>query len=98
MRLFYRNNLSDSLKLLGIETMFTEKANFGLMIDVPEIKNSSDNKLVFRSPEDVEESDGKMSLDALSTLPNPGIHVDSIIHEVQININGKLFVIYLESF
>lgn len=80
MSLKYQTDLRTPFQLLGIKSMFDDSAHFGLMIDDTLGKNSEEN--IILKIRDVDSS-----YDALSKLPNPGVHIDSIIHEVQITMD-----------
>lgn len=36
--------------------------------------------------------------DVINSLPNPGIHIDSVVHDVKMTINGKFFQEHLNLF
>ncbi|XP_075974928.1 serpin B8-like [Anticarsia gemmatalis] len=82
-------NLEDTLKAIGIRDMFTPGvANFALMVNGNAIINKTEEELISRVENingSKEESRGVKGM--LDNLPNPGIHVDSVIHDVKLSIN-----------
>lgn len=81
-------NLDKALKAVGIKSMFSpDEANFALMIDSSDDKK--ENEVVIRSRFGHEQS--RMLKDALNSLPNPGVYVDSVLHNVKITVNGKSY-------
>ncbi|XP_037870171.1 serine protease inhibitor 13 isoform X2 [Bombyx mori] len=77
-------NLDKALKAVGIKSMFSpDEANFALMIDSSDDKK--ENEVVIRSRFGHEQS--RMLKDALNSLPNPGVYVDSVLHNVKITVN-----------
>lgn len=89
MKLKSRYELKEILASLGIKSMFSSAAHFGLMIDTLEGMNKTDEELLIRISEDLDPIARDDLKTRLRSLPNPGIHVDSILHEVEMNINGK---------
>lgn len=85
MDLKFRASLEEPLQALGVQSIFIpKKANFALMIDVDNNLNKTENEII-TSAKKLEPS----IRDVIDNLPNPGIHVDSIIHDVRIKIDGK---------
>lgn len=83
MDLKFRASLEEPLQALGVQSIFTpQKANFALMIDVDNNLNKTENEII-TSAKNLEPS----IRDVIDNLPNPGIHVDSIIHDVRIKID-----------
>lgn len=84
-------NLDNYLKAIGIQDMFTPgAANFALMVNGNAIINNTEEELVTRIGDDTEDkAQSRMVKDMLDNLPNPGIHVDSVTHEVKLTINGR---------
>ncbi|KAH9635564.1 hypothetical protein HF086_003178 [Spodoptera exigua] len=79
MKIKSTTKLEGTLQSIGLQSMFIPgKANFALMV------NHTDqltNKPKEQSDKHVENTN------ILDNLPNPGIHVDSIIHDVKLTIN-----------
>ena len=81
-------NLENTLKALGVKTMFLPgEANFALMINSNAVVNKTEDEIITRL-RDGEEGESKAERNILDSLPNPGIYVDSILHDVKITING----------
>ncbi|CAB3223710.1 unnamed protein product [Arctia plantaginis] len=81
-------NLDNSLKAIGIQDMFTPgAANFALMVNGNAIVNNTEEELITRSGTKIEDKESSLIKDMLDSLPNPGIHVDSVTHEVKLTIN-----------
>ncbi|XP_013183066.1 serine protease inhibitor 28Dc [Amyelois transitella] len=80
-------NLEEYVKLVGAPSMFdAEKANFALMVEVfNKDENKSEIDVLSRMGSDDRESMEYKEL--IDRLPNPGIHIDSIIQKVKINID-----------
>lgn len=101
MDLQYNANLADTFKSLGLQSIFNpEQANFALMIDDTNVNNKTDEDILTLRFNDASEPEGLISkfndavelknLRALiDALPNPGVHIDKIIHNVKITINGE---------
>ncbi|XP_047992543.1 plasminogen activator inhibitor 1-like [Leguminivora glycinivorella] len=75
-------HLEKSLKTIGLSEMFAPTANFALMIDTD--KDHSDEELLTRI---IFEDKSQHIKDAVNGLPNPGVHVDTVLHEVRITID-----------
>lgn len=74
--------LEASLKALGVRAMFSPAdANFALMAN-SDSKNNTDVEIVSRI------NDPRFP-DVIRGLGNPGIYVDSILHDVKLTINGE---------
>ncbi|CAH2108147.1 unnamed protein product [Euphydryas editha] len=81
MDLKFRASLEEPLKALGVQSIFMPgQANFALMIDSN--NNKTENELIMRA-KTLEPN----IRDIIDSLPNPGINVDSIIHDVRITID-----------
>ncbi|XP_045495104.1 leukocyte elastase inhibitor-like [Colias croceus] len=79
--------LEDSLKALGIKSIFTPgQANFALMIDSNSVENKTETKLLSRINTDDEETSRSFK-EMVNGLPNPGVFVDTILHDVKIKID-----------
>ncbi|CAH2233035.1 jg721 [Pararge aegeria aegeria] len=86
MDLQYNENLVDAFKSLGIQSIFVpEQANFALMIE-NKMVNKTEDELITRINND-ETLESKNLREIIDALPNPGVHVDKIIHDVKITIN-----------
>lgn len=82
--------LEKSLKALGVQSLFTPgEANFALMVDGNTVTNKTEVDIISRI-NDYEGEDSKGLKELLNSLPNPGMHVDSVLHDVKLTINGKL--------
>lgn len=78
--------LENTLKAMGVKTMFIpEEANFALMINSNTVVNKTEEEIITRLRDGDDESGERNILDC---LPNPGIYVDSILHDVKLTING----------
>ncbi|XP_050346697.1 plasminogen activator inhibitor 1-like [Nymphalis io] len=88
MDLKFSANLEDPLKALGVQSIFIPgKANFALMIDSSNDLNKTEMELISRinDPKIVELNLRKI----IDDLPNPGVYVDSILHDVRITIDER---------
>ncbi|KAM3964186.1 LOW QUALITY PROTEIN: serine protease inhibitor 13 [Aphomia sociella] len=87
MKLQSNVKLEVSLKALGVNSMFVPgEANFALMVDGNSVINKTETELISRiNTGDEEEARGLKEL--VNDLINPGVHVDSLIHEVKMTIN-----------
>lgn len=93
MDLTYNANLADPFKSLGLQSLFNpEQANFALMIDSKNV-NKTEEELITRINDD-ETLETKNLREIIDALPNPGVHIDKIIHDVKITINGKWYFSY----
>ncbi|CAH1646734.1 unnamed protein product [Spodoptera littoralis] len=81
MKIKSTTKLESTLQSIGIQSMFVPgKANFALMVNgTNEFVNETEGQT------DRYTDNGNSSI--LDSLPNPGIHVDSIIHDVKLTIN-----------
>ncbi|XP_013142889.1 PREDICTED: plasminogen activator inhibitor 1 [Papilio polytes] len=79
-------NLESNLKELGIRSMFDPReANFALMIDTNTVANRTVDEILTRINEgNVKERRVK---NIVNNLMNPGVYVDSVMHEVKIKID-----------
>ncbi|CAK1540437.1 unnamed protein product [Leptosia nina] len=86
MDLQWTEDLKDSLKALGVTSMFQpDQANFALMVDSNMVVNKTENEVLSRiNAGDLEERSFK---EIVNSLPNPGVYVDSILHDVKITID-----------
>lgn len=81
--------LEKSLKALGVTSLFKPgEANFALMADSNKVPNKTEVEIISRINGD-KEGDTKRLKELLNNLPNPGMHVDSVLHDVKLTINGK---------
>ncbi|XP_046962147.1 plasminogen activator inhibitor 1-like [Vanessa cardui] len=86
MDLKFSANLEDPLKALGIKSIFIPgKANFALMIDSINTLNKTENELIARINESKDLDQNLRNI--IDDLPNPGVYVDSILHDVRITID-----------
>ncbi|CAH2076233.1 unnamed protein product, partial [Iphiclides podalirius] len=86
MELNSDNNLETHLKELGVTSIFNPtEANFALMLDTNTITNKTEDDLIKRINDgDVEERSPKS---IVNSLINPGVYVDTVMHEVKIKID-----------
>ncbi|KOB65875.1 Uncharacterized protein OBRU01_22596 [Operophtera brumata] len=78
--------LEKALKALGVQSLFTPGgANFALMVDSNTVPNKTEVDIISRINDEDEDSKGLKEL--LKSLPNPGMHVDSVLHDVKLTIN-----------
>ncbi|KAJ0175658.1 hypothetical protein K1T71_008817 [Dendrolimus kikuchii] len=83
MELQRTNQLEAYLKDMGVRSIFEPvKANFALMID--NNPNITQNNIISRIGE---ENDLHKVRNILNKLPNPGIYVDTVLHDVKLTIN-----------
>lgn len=81
-------DLEQSLKDLGMTSMFSPaEANFALMVDGNVIPNKTEEELITRINQGDGEERGLREL--VDSLPNPGVYVDSVLHDVKITVNGE---------
>lgn len=86
MELKSKTDLKDTLRALGAQTMFTPgQANFAIMLEGDQHLNDMEDRLINR----ISTGDGepKTLKEMVDQLANPGVHVDSMIHEVKITID-----------
>lgn len=92
MDLKIKAKLENSLKALGVQSLFTPgQANFALMVDSDTTTNTTEEILLRITGDNDAQvvGDSHSVKEVLDGLPNPGIHVDSVIHDVKLTINGK---------
>ncbi|OWR48286.1 serine protease inhibitor 13 precursor [Danaus plexippus plexippus] len=81
-------NLEGPLKQLGIQSIFIpNQANFALMIDGAKAVNKTEEELLTRINDGDRLSGIKDLKSVIDALPNPGVYVDSILHDVRITID-----------
>ncbi|KAJ8730878.1 hypothetical protein PYW08_002291 [Mythimna loreyi] len=79
-------SLENALKAIGVKTMFIPgEANFALMINSNTVVNKTEENIITRITNGEDESKGERNV--LDNLPNPGIYVDSVLHDVKLTIN-----------
>ncbi|XP_038214582.1 serine protease inhibitor 28Dc-like [Zerene cesonia] len=79
--------LESSLKALGIKSIFTPGlANFALMIDTNKVENKTEAELLSRINTDDEETSRSFK-EIVNSLPNPGVYINTILHDVKIKID-----------
>ncbi|GBP62130.1 Serine protease inhibitor 28Dc [Eumeta japonica] len=84
MRLATKLNLRNALQNIGIRSMFTPgTANFALMLD--NSQNETEDTVLTRLAKAELNSD--QVRDTVNSLPNPGLYVDSILHQVDLNVD-----------
>ncbi|XP_023935376.1 plasminogen activator inhibitor 1 [Bicyclus anynana] len=82
MDLQYNANLVNPLKAMGLSSIFIPgQANFALMIE--DVNLNKTDELVTR----INSEDEKNLKDIIAALPDPGVHIDEIIHDVKITID-----------
>lgn len=83
------NKLETYLKDMGMRSIFDPlQANFALMIDTNH--NNTQNEIISRLAEE-EDIQKWRNINILNSLPNPGIYVDTVLHDVKLTINGKSY-------
>lgn len=81
--------LEDTLKAMGMRTMFTPGlANFALMVNSNLVANRTEEEIITDIDQGRIQTKGVS--DMINGLPNPGLHIDSIVHDVKMTIDGKL--------
>lgn len=81
MKIKSTTKLESTLQSIGIQSMFVPgKANFALMVN-------GSNEFVNETEGQTDRYTENGNSNILDSLPNPGIHVDSIIHDVKLTIN-----------
>ncbi|CAK1601161.1 unnamed protein product [Parnassius mnemosyne] len=79
-------NLESPLKELGIKSIFNpNEANFALMIDTNTVGNKTQDELISRINNRDVEPKGLKSI--VNSLMNPGVYIDSVMHEVKLKID-----------
>lgn len=88
-------NLEEPLKAVGVSSIFKPgQANFALMIDSNTAMNKTENELISRiNSGDFEESRSLRKI--VDSLPNPGVYVDTVIHDVKLTIDGKKILLLI---
>lgn len=85
-------NLVKYLKELGVKSIFSPAdANFALMLNDDKIVNKTEEELITRINSRDEESSGLK--EQLNRLPNPGVFVNTVLHNVKMTVNGMTFSI-----
>ncbi|CAG9785516.1 unnamed protein product [Diatraea saccharalis] len=86
MELESKLDLKEALKALGAQSMFTPGvANFAVMLESDEAAKDTEDNLITRiSAGDGESRTLKQMVDRLM---NPGVHVDSVMHEVKMSVD-----------
>lgn len=95
MELKSKVNLKEALMDLGAKTMFMPgKANFAVMLESNNVSNtSSEDDLLTRIASG--EGEAKTLKNLVDKFTNPGVHVDSVMHEVKMTVDGMIFFCYL---
>ncbi|RVE46163.1 hypothetical protein evm_009237 [Chilo suppressalis] len=79
-------DLKDPLKSLGVQAMFTPGvANFAVMLDANVTVNDPEENLIARIS--TGEGEARTLKEMLDRLVNPGVYVDSVMHEVKMTID-----------
>lgn len=83
--------LEKPLYSLGIKSLFQPgQANFALMVDTNTVANKTE-EIEILSRFNADDARGTRDLkNILEGLPNPGLHVDSVLHDVKLTIDGML--------
>ncbi|XP_073949386.1 plasminogen activator inhibitor 1-like [Choristoneura fumiferana] len=78
-------NLEESLKALGLTSMFSPReANFALMVKSEKEVDAKENDLIAK----IRSGDRPKEIkDEVNSLPNPGVYVETVLHDVKIAIN-----------
>nr|AYK02793.1 serpin-13 [Manduca sexta] len=85
MDLQHSLKLEETLKDMGIKSMFSPiDANFALMVNSNTINKTEDELISKKNSDQINETG---FVEMLNNLPNPGVYVDSIIHDVKLTIN-----------
>lgn len=91
MKINSNNNLESHLKNMGIKSMFNPReANFALMLDTNATTNKIEDELISRINDGTVE--GRSLNSIVNGLMNPGVYVDSVIHQVRIEIDGECYM------
>ncbi|CAD0199755.1 unnamed protein product [Chrysodeixis includens] len=78
--------LQDALQTMGIRSIFTPGlANFALMVNSNMVVNKTEEEII--TSIDQGQIQTKGVTDLVNNLPNPGIHIDYIVHDVKMTIN-----------
>lgn len=95
MKISSDNNLESHLKNMGIKSMFNPRdANFALMLDTNATTNKMEDELISRINDGAVE--GRSLNSIVNSLINPGVYVDTVMHQVKIEIDGEcyMFILY----
>ncbi|KAL0831182.1 hypothetical protein ABMA28_002043 [Loxostege sticticalis] len=85
MELESRVDMKETLRALGVRAMFTSGvANFAVMLESDNVSGNED-ELISRI--NAGEGEARSLKDKVNRFANPGVHVDSVIHEVKITID-----------
>lgn len=85
-------NLVECLQDMGVKSIFSAAdANFALMIKDDKTVNKTEDELITRINSRDEESSGLK--EQLNRLPNPGVFVNTVLHNVKMTVNGMTFSI-----
>lgn len=85
-------NLVKYLKEMGVKSIFSPAdANFALMLNDDKIVNKTEEELITRINSRDEGSSGLK--EQLNRLPNPGVFVNTVLHNVKMTVNGMTFSI-----
>ncbi|XP_048480349.1 plasminogen activator inhibitor 1-like [Plutella xylostella] len=89
MQLKGHADLKSSLKNLGVKSIFeVGKANFALLIQgKSRLQANKSDELLTRINDPDEYEDDRMLKEQLNKLPNPGVYVDTVMHEVEMAID-----------
>lgn len=81
-------NLEESLKALGLTSMFSPReANFALMVKSEKEVDAKEEDVIAK----IRSGDRPKEIkDAVNDLPNPGVYVDTVLHDVKITIDGTI--------
>ncbi|KAJ8721584.1 hypothetical protein PYW07_002359 [Mythimna separata] len=86
MDIISSTTLENALKAVGVKTMFIPgEANFALMINSNTVVNKTEEEIITKIRDGEVEPKGERNV--LDDLPNPGIYVDSVLHDVKLTIN-----------
>lgn len=89
MELESRVDMKETLRALGVRALFTSGvANFAVMLESDNVSGNED-ELISRI--NAGEGEARSLKDKVNRFANPGVHVDSVIHEVKITIDGESF-------
>lgn len=85
-------NLVEYLQDMGVKSLFSATdANFALMLDDNKIVNKTEEELITRINSRHEKSSGLK--EQLNELPNPGVFVNSVLHNVKMTVNGMFSIV-----
>ncbi|KAL4706544.1 hypothetical protein ACJJTC_015742 [Scirpophaga incertulas] len=86
MQLNSKVDLKDTLRAMGAKAMFTPGvANFAIMLENNSDMHDVEDNLIIR----INNGDGETHWlkELVDRIPNPGVHVDSVLHQVKITID-----------